>query len=171
MCGLLAGTTAKQVILQCKPKWKTSSSIAYLFFWLRVNGSPVLTFTVHCVCRSSCAFVHEWFWVLLTWPNIRPFSLLLMLCKHVGWTYPSSQSLAQGMYSSHSSLLLILFGAWLPVLARLSMHWMMQCPNPWPSADNSVFMIRYQKHLQALLKSPDMVLHCTCPFSLFIPAN
>lgn len=29
------------------------------FFWLSVNGSPALTSTACCVCRSSCAFVRS----------------------------------------------------------------------------------------------------------------
>lgn len=57
------------------------------FLWVRVNGSPALTSTVCCVCRSSCAFVHVSFWVLLTWPNIRPLSLWCFASLLAGLTH------------------------------------------------------------------------------------
>lgn len=68
-------------------------------------------------------------WVLLTWSIIQTFSLL-RLCKYVGLTYPPSQSLVREICGSRSSMPVMLFGAWLPLLVHPSLPCTGRCNDP-----------------------------------------
>lgn len=108
-----------------------------------------------CLCR--CVLLR------CCWPGpiYRPSSLLLILCKYLGWTYSSSQSLVQERCGSHSSTPVILFGAWLPLLAHRSLPCTERC-NDLLLVPQQITISLWLDTIKNIYKAYENLLICCC---------
>lgn len=108
-----------KIILQCKAKMKDflinrTSFLLAEYLWQPWPKFHSVLYVQKLLCLCRCVAPR------FSWPGTthRPSSLLLMLCRYLGWNYPSSQYLSK-KYTAPIAVLV--FGVRLPLLAHPSL--------------------------------------------------